>query len=166
MRSFAKHRSIIFLWFCWVLLLVGYQLYVQARFTPKRPDYALNWTPNETGSGSQNGKPYLLEPFLNDHVSWDSEYYLSIAVGGYQDPQMRAMRPDFTWNRPRDSQVKLNSEEPTWISENYAFFPFYPLITRVVAVPLRIFGLNPIATATLAGVLVSVLGTLGAMLAL
>src|SRR5512142_3063128 len=166
MKSLVKTRSIILLWLCWILLMIGYQIYVQARFAPKRPDYALSWTPSETEASSQNGKPYLLEPFLNDHVSWGSEYYLSIAVGGYQDPRMRAMRPDFTWERPRDSQISLNSEEPTWISENYAFFPFYPMVTRVVAIPLSIFGLNSIATATLAGVLVSALGTLGAMLAL
>jgi Gpi18-like mannosyltransferase len=49
---------------------------------------------------------------------------------------------------------------------NYAFYPFYPYMMRIVAFPLRVFGLNPIATATLAGVLVSALGTLGAMLAL
>jgi hypothetical protein len=49
---------------------------------------------------------------------------------------------------------------------NYAFFPFYPLVMRVAAYPLRIFGMNPIATGTLAGVLVSMLGALAAMFAL
>jgi hypothetical protein len=37
---------------------------------------------------------------------------------------------------------------------------------RIFALPLRVFGLNPIATATLAGVIVSALGTLLAMLSL
>src|SRR6185295_19761517 len=48
----------------------------------------------------------------------------------------------------------------------YAFFPLYPLMIRVLAFPLRVFGLDPIATATLAGVLISALGTLFGMLAL
>ena len=52
------------------------------------------------------------------------------------------------------------------MSLNYAFFPFYPLVMRVLAVPLSVLNLTPIATATLAGVIVSLLGTLGAMLAL
>jgi len=52
------------------------------------------------------------------------------------------------------------------ISSNYAFFPFYPLMIRILGYPLRVFGLTPIATATLAGVLISALGTLFGMLAL
>jgi hypothetical protein len=38
---------------------------------------------------SQDGKIYLNEPFLNEHVSWDSEYYLAIATGGYEDPAIQ-----------------------------------------------------------------------------
>jgi hypothetical protein len=49
---------------------------------------------------------------------------------------------------------------------NYAFLPFYPFVMRVVAIPLKLLGLTPAATATLAGVLVSLLGTLAAMVAL
>jgi Gpi18-like mannosyltransferase len=52
------------------------------------------------------------------------------------------------------------------ISLSYAFFPFYPLMIRIFAYPLSIFGMNEIATATLAGVVVSALGTLLGMLAL
>jgi hypothetical protein len=49
---------------------------------------------------------------------------------------------------------------------SYAFFPFYPFMMRLFALPLHLFGMNPIATATLAGVVVSALGTLMGMLAL
>ncbi|MBW1804022.1 MAG: hypothetical protein JRJ85_25225, partial [Deltaproteobacteria bacterium] len=163
MKRPSKMYPILLLWMFWGILMVGYQAYVQARFEPKRPDYALFWTPDETRSNSQNDKPYLMEPFLNDHVSWDSEYYISIAVAGYDDLLMRAIPPTFSWENP---QTKPKGERPDWVSMNYAFFPFYPLTMRMVALPLRLLGLNPIATATLAGVLVSLLGTLGAMLAL
>ena len=49
---------------------------------------------------------------------------------------------------------------------SYAFFPLYPLVTRLVAWPLALLGLSDVATVTLAGVIVSMLGTLAAMLAL
>jgi Gpi18-like mannosyltransferase len=164
MSFVAKRRTIILIWLAWALIMVGYQFYVRARFEPKRPDYALFWTPTETAFNSQNNKPYLLEPFLNQHVSWDSEYYLSIAVGGYDDPAMRAIPPNYDWERM--DLVGLKARNRNWITFNHAFFPFYPYVIRVMMVPLRIFGPNDIATATLAGVLVSMLGTLAAMLAL
>lgn len=163
MKRIFNLRTIFFMWLGWALIMIGYQFYVRARFQPQRPDYAVSWTASETRTGSQNGKPYLLEPFLNDHVSWDSEYYLSIAVGGYDDPLMRAIPADYNWSWPL---VAPKGQQPTWISMNYAFFPFYPLMIHLLAIPLALFKLNPIATATLAGVLVSMLGTLGAMVAL
>lgn len=156
-------RTILITWLLWALIMTGYQVYVKARYDVQRPDDSLNWTGGETRANSQNGKPYLLEPFLNDHVSWDSEYYLSIAVGGYNDPNMRAIAPNFTWSLP---QVSLQKDRPEWISMNYAFFPFYPYATKLLAFPLGLLGMNPIATASLAAVLVSLLGTLLAMLAL
>jgi hypothetical protein len=162
-KSIFKLRPIFFVWLGWALIMVGYQLYVRERFQPQRPDYAVSWTPSETRADSQNDKPYLMEPFLNDHVSWDSEYYLSIAVGGYDDPIMRAIPANYTWSRPL---VDLKGQRPNWISMNYAFFPLYPLMIRLLAIPLSLFRLNPIATATLAGVVVSMLGALGAMVAL
>ncbi|MGQ9850306.1 MAG: mannosyltransferase family protein [Aggregatilineaceae bacterium] len=117
---------------------------------PKRPDYALAWTPHETGRTSQNDKPYLIEPFMNRHVSWDSEFYLSIAVTGYDDPAVRL--------------VQVSGQKP--LAMNYAFFPLYPLMIRALSLPLRVFGLNNIATATLAGVIVALVGALGGMIAL
>ncbi len=156
-------RNLCLTWLAWVLILIGYQALVQARFQPQRPDYVLSWTSTETTPTSQNDKPYLIEPFMNAQVSWDSEYYLSIAVGGYNDPRMRAVSPDYTG---ANGLVALKSQQPGWTSMNYAFFPAYPLAIRLAALPMRLFGLNPIATATLAGVLVSALGTLLGMLCL
>jgi hypothetical protein len=98
---------------------------------------------------SQNNKPYLLDSFLNHQVSWDSEFYLAIAVTGYDDPAVRAV------DTPTGS-----------LSLSYAFFPFYPLVMRVVAFPLQALGMTPTATAALAGVLVSAAGALAAALAL
>ena len=146
-----------------MLILIAYQGFVQARFQPQRPDYVLFWTPSETTATSQNDKPYLIEPFMNAQVSWDSEYYLSIAVGGYDDPRMRAVSPDYTGANGR---VALKSQQPGWTSMNYAFFPAYPYTIKLLMFPLRPLGLNPIATATLAGVLVSALGTLLGMVSL
>ncbi len=142
-------RSIILMWLAWVGILIGFQTLVPARMQLARPDRALSWTATETTATSQNDKPYLVEPFLNSQVSWDSEFYLSIATVGYDDPRVRAIGP-------KDYHYSLN----------YAFMPFYPFATRLVALPLHIFGLSAIATSTLAGVVVSVLGTLLAMLAL
>jgi len=139
------------MWLAWAVILIGFQTLVEARMEPKRPDYALEWTPRETGRTSQHDKPYLIEPFMNRHVSWDSEFYLSIAVVGYDDPAVRL--------------VQIPGQRP--LSMNYAFFPLYPLMMRAVSLPLRaLFALNDIATATLAGVFVALLGTLGGLIAL
>ncbi len=138
------------LWLAWAAILIGFQNLVEARLEPKRPDYALAWTPRETGRTSQNDKPYLIEPFMNRHVSWDSEFYLSIAIAGYDDPRVRL--------------VQIPGQQP--LSMNYAFFPLYPAVMRIVSLPLRTLDLNEIATATLAGVLVALVGALGGMIAL
>ncbi|MBN2305014.1 MAG: hypothetical protein JXQ72_11075, partial [Anaerolineae bacterium] len=90
MGFFRTRRTIFLIWLAWALIMVGYQFYVLARFEPAYPDRATSWTADETYPNSQDGRPYLLEPFLNQHVSWDSEYYLSIAMHGYDDPAMRA----------------------------------------------------------------------------
>jgi hypothetical protein len=52
------------------------------------------------------------------------------------------------------------------LSLSYAFFPLYGWTIWLVAWPLKLLGLDPIATATLGGVIVSALGALAAMLAL
>lgn len=142
-------RIIIFTWLAWAVIVIGFQAWASARIIPRWPDNALEWTTNETGQGYQQGQKYLLEPFMNNQVAWDSEYYLAIAVGGYDDPATDYVGPP-------NHQV----------TKSYAFFPLYPWLMRILAFPLRIFGLNAIATATLAGVVVSGLGTLLGMWAL
>jgi hypothetical protein len=142
--------TIFFIWAVWVVVLLGYQTLVEARLQPSLPDFVLEWTPDWTDVDSHDGNPYLTEPFMNRQVSMDSEYYLSIATGGYDDPDGRAMR------------TRSGRE----ISLNYAFFPFYPALMSAVSAPLKILGMNPVATATLAGTIISLLGTLAGMIAL
>jgi hypothetical protein len=151
--SFFKRpaiRKIVLIWLAWAIILLGFQEIVTRRLDIVRPDYALEWTQNETLLGSQSDKPYLNDEFMNKQVCWDSEFYLSIAVTGYDDPQVRAI------DGPLGNQVSLN----------YAFFPFYSMVMRVFMAPLALFKLTPIATATLAGILVSLLGALAGMLGL
>lgn len=172
MRRFFSnpwYLTIFGIWLSWALIMICYQVFVPARLDIARPDYALEWTETETLKGSQDDKLYLNEPFLNAHVSWDSEFYLAIAVGGYEDNAIRRVGSG--------SQGSSGGFWPFVIPQNaggvsqgislsYAFFPFYPLMIRITAAPLSMFGLNPIATASLAGVIVSMLGTLVAMWAL
>ncbi len=138
------------IWLAWAFIVIGYQAYADARLDLQPPDYALTWTPAETIPGSQDGKIYLNEPFMNRQVAWDSEYYLSIATVGYRDPAV--------WG--------LTSPDRRSISGNYAFFPFYSYVIRIVRLPILLLGLTPVAASTLGGEIVSLLGTLGAMLAL
>lgn len=156
------NQKIVLLWLSWAIILIGFQALVDARFDPSRPDKALSWTEWETTATSNKGKIYLEEPFLNTQVAWDSEYYLSIATEGYNDPAVSGIPANFSWNNP---QTCKPGKPPTCYSRNYAFFPFYPYLSRVISLPFRLF-LTPIAASTLAEVLVSLLGTLGAMWAL
>ncbi len=149
-------RVIVGMWLAWVLIVIGFQAWATARLDLKYPDRARDWTARFTGPGYQQGHAYLLEPFMNNQVAWDSEYYLAIAVGGYDDPRS----PQMSIADPAGSRFGQS------LSLSHAFFPFYPLMIRVFAFPLQILGLNPIATAALAGVIVSALGALMGMLAL
>jgi hypothetical protein len=142
-------RTIVLIWLAWATIVIAFQGWMRARIAPQWPDRSLSWTTAFTGQGYQEGQKYLVEPFMNNQVAWDSEYYLAIAVGGYDDPATDLVGP-------ATNQVTLS----------YAFLPFYPLLIRLFAIPLSILGLNPIATATLAGVIVSALGALGGMFAL
>jgi hypothetical protein len=142
---------LLLLWLGWAVLVLVFQSVVPLRLQLRRPDFAVPWTARETAANSQDNKPYLLEPFLNRQVSWDSEYYLSIALAGYDDPDMRVVAEPGTRRR---------------IPLNYAFFPFYPLLMRAAMLPLDLLGLNPLATASLAGVVVALLGALVGLAAL
>lgn len=139
------------MWLAWVAIILVFQVVVPMRITLRRPDNALFWTATETMANSQNGKPTLLDPFMNQHVSWDSEFYLSIAINGYNDPAVRTLPPFM---------------DPNGYSLNYAFYPLYPVMIKLIALPARWAGMLPIPAATLAGVIVSLLGALGAILAL
>lgn len=170
MERRRAYFTILLIWLGWVVALFAYQSYVAGRLELARPDYALEWTKTETLAGSQAGKPFLNEPFLNSHVSWDSEYYLAIATAGYEAPTIHrisaVMGPATNGAGFWPFVIPANASGTLGVSLAYAFFPFYPLVMRLVALPLSLLGMNAIATATLAGVLVSVLGALAAMLAL
>lgn len=164
-------RNIVLLWLAWVLIVIGFQAFATARIQPQWPDRAQWWTQDNTApkANYQKGHPYLLEPFMNNQVAWDSEYYLAIAIGGYDDPcsptidldnGARVSVPCTAKNPP---PPKEGGQKP--VSLSYAFFPMYPIMIHLFAIPLGLI-LKPIAAATLAGVIVSALGTLAAMLAL
>lgn len=166
-----SHRTIFFIWLGWVVTMLVFPAFVTSRLDLARPDYSQEWTETETLKGSQRGKIFLNEPFLNTHVSWDSEYYLAIAVSGYEAPTIHRINAVFGDEAQSGGGfwpfvIPNNVAQSTGISLSYAFFPFYPILIRLLAVPLSIFGLNPIATATLSAVMISMLGTLAAMIAL
>jgi len=140
-------KKLVLIWFFWALIILGFQGIVSARYQPNRPDYATEWTQYETARTSNRDKDFLTEPVMNHQVAWDAEFYIGIAVGGYDDPRIT------TGELPDGSRMPLS----------YAFFPLYPAAMAAVAAPLKLFGLNPIAAAALGGVIISLLGTLLAM---
>lgn len=147
-------RKIVLIWLFWSIVLIGFMQVAPERLKPERPDFTLTWSEYETHEGTNDDKPYLLEPFLNSQVAWDSEFYLSVATVGYDDPAIRKVTPR---NNPRSEEA---------YSMSYAFFPFYPYLMKAVRVPFVMLGMTPIAASTLAGVLISLLGTLAGMVAL
>ena len=161
-------QKIIVLWLVWAMIVVGFQALATSRLQPQWPDHAQQWVEDSTGSDYQQGHPYLLEPFMNDQVAWDSEFYLGTAVGGYEDSCIPILIAPFQSTVPCTDETYRPDANSTieQIPLSYAFFPLYPFLMRLFAIPLSLFGMNPIATATLAGVIVSALGTLVAMLAL
>ena len=110
-------RHLILLWLAWFSLLYGFQWLVTTRLQIKQPDEAVSWSANETLPSSNDGKIYLLEPFMNRQVAWDSEYYVGIAVGGYDDPEAGSVR---------------NPATGLLVIKNYSFFPLYPYLMRVL----------------------------------
>jgi hypothetical protein len=160
-------RIIFFLWLAWTLIVLGFQAWATARLELKYPDQARDWTTRFTGPGYQQGHLYLLEPFMNNQVAWDSEYYLAIAIGGYDDARSPHLTPGgVITGIGEDTIPRPGSSFNQSLSLSYAFFPFYPVMIRIFAFPLQVLGLNPIAAAALAGVIVSALGALLGMLAL
>jgi hypothetical protein len=143
-------RLIVAIWAIWSVSLVVYQEVVTARLEPDRPDFVLSWTESETDVGRHEGRPYLAEPEFNTHIAFDSEYYLAIAVVGYDDPDVPQYVP------ARGPSVPLN----------YAFMPAYSMAMRVVAAPAAALGMAPVTAAAFAGIAVSLVAALGAMVAL
>ena len=144
-------RNLILLWLAWFTLLYGFQWLVTTRLQLKQPDEAVVWSSGETMPDSNDGKIYLLDPFMNRQVAWDSEYYVGIAAGGYDDPEAGSVR---------------NPATGLLVIKNYSFFPLYPYIMKALTLPLNLFGLSVIGTVTLAGAIVTLLGTLAGMFAL
>jgi hypothetical protein len=156
-------RNLVLIWLAWVLIVIGFQALATARFQPQWPDRAQEWTFYFTGQGYQQGHIYVLDPFMNDQVAWDSEYYIGTAIGGYDDPHVAHWTKNWMPIPPVPANQSITGEH---LSLSYAFFPLYSWMIWLFAWPLKVFGLNPIATATLAAVIVSALGALGAVLAL
>jgi hypothetical protein len=156
-------RNLVLIWLAWVLIVIGFQALATARFQPQWPDRAQEWTFYFTGPGYQQGHIYVLDPFMNNQVAWDSEYYLGIAIGGYDDPHVAYWTKNWMPIPPVPANQPISEEH---LSLSYAFFPLYSWVIWLFAWPLKLFGLNSIATATLAAVIVSALGALGAVLAL
>ena len=163
-------RNIVLLWLAWVLIVIGFPLLAEARFQPQWPDQLIwfDGDPTDVINYRQVGHPYMMEPFMNHQVSWDSDIYIGVSIGGYDDPCMPvAYRSVSTLGGvvvPCTDTINRGSEKSIPLS--YAFFPFYPILIRLFSILLSLLQLNPIATATLAGVIISALGLLAAMLAL
>jgi len=102
---------------------------------------------------------------MNSHVAWDSEYYLSIAAAGYDDPKVQAVAGDYSW---QNKHFCTAGRDVDCYSLNYAFFPLYPWLTRVFALALKWLplGITWVGKVTLAAVMVSLLGTLAALFGL
>src|SRR5688572_23861140 len=98
-------RIITFIWLAWAVIVIAFQALATARLDPQFPDYARAWTAEFTSENYQAGHVYLVEPFMNNQVAWDSEYYLAIAVGGYDDPRAPRLTPQGVTTVIRDHQV-------------------------------------------------------------
>ncbi len=157
MKISPSIRNIALIWLGWAIVLTAFQHWVGMRLELRRPDRFLDPV--------QDRSPYLDDPFMNSHISWDSEFYLSIATVGYDDPSVRAIPSNFVWKTAQQTYCTAG-ENTDCISLNFAFFPLYPGVIRLLAYPMQLFNFTPIARSTLAAVIVSLLGALGAMLAL
>jgi hypothetical protein len=154
---------VFLVWLGWAVLMLGFQDFVQARFQLQRPDTVMDWTASWTNASSAARHPYLQSPTLKGHAAWDSEFFISIALHGYEDPAMRAASPAST----PDAEVAAPKKgHPTWVSLNHAFFPGYPFAMGVIARPLTAIGIEPVSAATFAGVIVSLVSALFAMFAI
>jgi len=143
-------RTLIIIWLGWAALILSFQALLVARIDVVKPDNVLPWTAQATSPEALDIRPFLAHPFMNNQVAWDSEFYLAIAVDGYDTPNMRTVTLDDGRELPLA----------------YGFMPLYPMLMRILAIPLGILGLAPVAAATLAGWLISVAATLIGVLSL
>jgi hypothetical protein len=173
-RPSSDVSRIVVLWVAWLAIICAFQIVVEARFQPARPDSVLAWTPWSTGDGfpvasGPNCRLLLADPNMNEHVAYDSEYYISIAIGGYDDPNAQA----YVSQNGHTTVVGVptcTAGMDRWTPLNYAFMPAYPMVMRPVMAVEGVFPFTSEMTetgrATLAGIIVSALGGLLAMLAL
>ena len=63
-------RTLILIWLAWAAILIVFQNVVPQRLALQQPDYAVAWTPSETGAHSQNDKPYLIDKFIYTFGMW------------------------------------------------------------------------------------------------
>lgn len=157
MKTNSSIRNLILIWLGWAIIIIVFQHWVEMRVELRRPDRFLDPV--------QEPSPYLDASFMNSHISWDSEFYLSIATVGYDDPSVRAIPSNFVWKTAQQTYCIAGSDSNCF-SLNYAFFPLYPWVIHLLASPLILLGLTPITGSTLAAVTLSLFGTLGAVLAL
>ena len=151
MKLFTGSRKhIVLLWLCWVIALGLFQSMVMYRFPVRPVDRVLPWTALETGRQEENVNARLAVPIFTERVAWDSEFYLSIAQFGYDDPAVR--------------KVYQSGRGST--SLNYAFMPGYPYTVRAVAAPFIAFGAPRDAATVIAALAVSLAGALLAALSL
>jgi len=169
-RPSPELLRLVGVWAAWLVILCVFQVVVAARLQPDRPDKVLGWTPSETGRAVLPCRRLLADPTLKEHVAFDSEYYLSIALAGYDDPNAEAWSPGPggpSWFGVPSCSANVPDD---WSSLNYAFLPGYPAAMRTVIEVSRFVpftsGMSDIGRATLAGIIVSALGGLLAMLAL
>lgn len=150
-KSAVSIKTLVLIWVGWAAIMFSYQSLSAARIRFERPDNVFSWATRLTNDATLGNNPYLIHPFMNHQVAWDSEYYLSIAVYGYGDPNVS------------HGVIEQTGEE---IPQSYAFYPLYPFTIRAVSAPLRWLGVNPLSAAILAGTAISLVGTFVGMLAL
>lgn len=117
-------QLITLFWLVWASLLNGFQVFTTRRLALARPDPVLDRTAQFSNQAFLDSLPALggfWEYYSDPHVAWDSNYYLSIATGGYEDPHMPV----------------LTTRLGAGLSRNYAFLPLYPLLARLAAAPMR-----------------------------
>ncbi len=70
--------AVVALWLGWWLILNAFQIAAFARVEPVRPDRSYAWTASYTQDAPPASNPVKL------HVRWDSGFYVTIALYGYE----------------------------------------------------------------------------------